>query len=242
MQSRIRKGLRTYLDRRGFRTLLGFIATIGSRSAPSGVERIYYEDGLWIHRYPDGYVVDRRINARHSLSAFDKATRETWEYCYEPVEGDVVIDVGAGIGTEVQHFSKAVGSSGFVVAIEAQPDTFKCLCRFCELNHLDNVSVHNLAISDTPGSVQIDDNSHHISSTILGGQGCVEVKADTLDNLLDDLSVESVDYLKMNIEGAERLAIRGMTGSIARIKTLNISCHDFKAERGGAISGVQETR
>ncbi len=194
--------------------------------------RTYSEDGLWIHEHPDGFIVDRVINESASLGRFDRLTRETWEFIYKPTAGDVIVDVGAGIGSETHRFSHAVGPTGVVVAIEAQADTFACLRRFCELNRLDNVVVVNVAIVDVPGVVTIDAPDMHIASSVVTGRGTVEVEATTLDALLPTLGIGRIDFLKMNIEGAERLAVQGMSESLRRTRTLCVSCHDFKADRG----------
>ena len=53
------------------------------------------------------------------------------------------------------------------------------------------------------------------------------MQANTLDEVADELGIESLDYLKMNIEGAEALAIRSMSGILSRTKRVCIACHDF---------------
>jgi hypothetical protein len=55
----------------------------------------------------------------------------------------------------------------------------------------------------------------------------------TLDDLVASHAIEQVDFLKMNIEGAEALAIKGMDETIARTRRLCICCHDFLADRDG---------
>jgi len=194
--------------------------------------RVRQEDGLWIHEFQDGFIVDRHLNERSTLCRFDQYTQDTWEYIYSPANGDVIVDIGAGIGSEVHRFSTAVGPTGVVVAIEAHPATFACLKRFCELNKLDNVIPLNLAIVAEPGTITIDDPATHISSTVLAEGGTFEVEGTSLDSLLDELKLDRVDFLKMNIEGAERLAIEGMSTSLRRLRYLCISCHDFKADQG----------
>jgi len=194
--------------------------------------RVYQEGDLWIHEFADGYIVDRSVNERSSLSKFDQYTEDTWEYLYSPRPGDVIIDIGAGIGSEVHRWSREVGPTGLVVAVEAQPGTFACLKRFCELNGLDNVVPLNLAIMDQPGTAMIDDAAQHISSTILRENGGFEVEGTSLDLLVERLELDHIDFLKMNIEGAERLAIQGMARSLSLLRCLCISCHDFKADAG----------
>ncbi|MBU1240359.1 FkbM family methyltransferase, partial [Myxococcota bacterium] len=206
------------------------LAALKNRT-PFGV--FYHRDGTWIYRQRGGAVVDSKINFS-SIKTFGETTPEIWGYAYEVKVGDTVIDVGAGIGHEIYYYSKAVGPKGKVVAIEAHPRTFACLKKFCELNHLENVIPLQIAIGDQAGHVFIDDRVDHVSNTIMGTASGNRIPMETLDTLIDRLGLERVDFLKMNIEGAERLAIRGMTSSVNRFKAICISCHDFIAEAGGS--------
>ena len=55
----------------------------------------------------------------------------------------------------------------------------------------------------------------------------------TLDYIFRSLGLSRVDFLKMNIEGAERLALSGMGEMAQKTKNVCISCHDFLANEGG---------
>jgi hypothetical protein len=55
----------------------------------------------------------------------------------------------------------------------------------------------------------------------------------TMDALVDRLEIERIDFLKMNIEGAERLAIQGMARTLERTAAVCICCHDFLADSSG---------
>jgi hypothetical protein len=82
--------------------------------------------------------------------------------------------------------------------------------------------------------VMSDDDT--LENTVLDEQSDgsrVAVRARRLDDVVRELEIEEIDLLKMNIEGAERLALRGMTETLPKIRHLCISCHDFMADRGG---------
>jgi hypothetical protein len=55
----------------------------------------------------------------------------------------------------------------------------------------------------------------------------VNVQMRTLDQFVFDNKIERIDFLKVNIEGAELQMLGGMTQSIQIIKAAAISCHDF---------------
>jgi FkbM family methyltransferase len=158
-------------------------------------------------------------------------------YGYLPKPGDVVIDVGAGVGREAFVFSHLVGPTGTVHCIEAHPVTFGFLTRMRALNRLANVQCHNLAISDSSGSVTIsteDDVGRYYQNRILPGAGAgTEVPAMTVEQFCEIHSLARVDLLAMNIEGAERLAVNGISPVADRIRNVAIACHDFLADKGG---------
>ena len=55
------------------------------------------------------------------------------------------------------------------------------------------------------------------------------VEGDTLDAICSAYGFDRVDFLKMNIEGAERYAIGGMTETIKRTSAAAVAAHDFRA-------------
>jgi hypothetical protein len=72
----------------------------------------------------------------------------------------------------------------------------------------------------------------NISNTVMNGAEGHVVEAVTLDELAERVGADRIDLLKMNIEGAERLALRGMAGIAPRVRHVVVSCHDFRADRG----------
>jgi Methyltransferase FkbM domain len=61
----------------------------------------------------------------------------------------------------------------------------------------------------------------------------ITVPARRIDTIARELGPTHIDTLKMNIEGAERLAVRGLQGIVAATSNVCISCHDFLADDGG---------
>jgi len=158
-------------------------------------------------------------------------------YHYWPSNGDVIIDVGAGVGEETFAFSKLTGAEGRVFSIEAHPSTAAILKYGCELNDLKNVVVDNLAISDSNGLITIEDEDkaylrNTISKTKEPSTNGVQVRTVTLDHYIKRNKIERIDFLKVNIEGAEQLMIKGMAGGVGIIKNIAVSCHDFRWAAG----------
>jgi FkbM family methyltransferase len=154
-------------------------------------------------------------------------------FLYEPKMGDVIIDIGAGSGIDVLEFSRRVGSNGKVIAVEAHPGSFQLLRKLCERNALTNVVCRQRAVMDKHGVTRISGNPGCEANTMAhgrtGADNGFEVLGVTVDELVEEFGLARVDFLKMNIEGAERLAIRGMSGTVIRTGHVCIACHDFRA-------------
>lgn len=152
-----------------------------------------------------------------------------FQHHYQPRSGDVVLDVGAGIGTEVAAFSGAIGDSGRLIAVEADPEAFRRLKRLISASGFTNVTAVHAAVTDRAGSVMLAcDGGEGVTNSIRTSGGTfVRVPALTLDSLVEELDLGQVDFLKMNIEGAETLALSGFTEHWEKVKNWCISCHDF---------------
>jgi len=156
-------------------------------------------------------------------------------YHYLPKEGDVVIDVGAGVGEELMIFSRCVGNAGKVFAIEAHPKTFQALTYNNSQNDFKNTVLLNVAVSDQAGYIFIEDTHDSLAnkvSKVQAGNG-FKVEAITIEGLASTYQLEKIDLIKVNIEGAEQLLIKGLGTTINKIKHMAISCHDFRYHNEG---------
>lgn len=232
------------LDRAGGRFLLGKIATSFLRpKIGDGVEIVYFE-GMWMRRagsdfFPDGLRFDYQYTDfntwKNQMDAYAADTKEYWLQHYRPQEGDVIVDVGAGRGEDAVTFSRAVGKTGRVIAIEAHPVNFVLLKNFCRLNHLTNVTPVQLALMDRPGTARVvESESSWLENAVEFGEGTsgVQVQAGTFKEIYEEYGLKDIAFLKMNIEGAERQAVVGLEPVIHQIRQICVACHDFRADRG----------
>lgn len=200
---------------------------------------VRYRDGYWEYRWRDGIVFtdDPTIHVSPNDWAtgggYDLADLIFWNYA--PKADDVVVDVGAGFGGEVFALRQRVGATGRVYTFEAHPGTFARLAQLCHLNGWTNVELVQAAVTDDVGRVLISDHERYELNTIGGTQG-IEVAGVTLDDFAAARDIQHIDYLKMNIEGGERLAIRGMCRIIRSVDHICISCHDFLGTDWGTTS------
>jgi FkbM family methyltransferase len=222
------------LDRRGRRGLLVLPGSVWVSFTYRAPCLVYWRDGAWIHRYGGAKIPHAELGRAAPPAVFTTEARETAFYIYTPGEGDVVFDVGAGLGAEALLFSRLVGGSGRVVSIEAHPRTYGRLVDLCKANGLANVTPLQVAATDSDGTAAISDLANHVRNTTLGGHDGIEVPARRLDTIAKDLGVTHIDLVKMNIEGAEESALRGLGRLLATTRHVCIACHDFLANEGGA--------
>jgi len=215
------------------RPALAVVATIANSVMCRKPCFVWYSDGQWIHRHPDGYLVERQIML-HSIADFHAATFDYFLHSYRLRPGDIAIDGGAGTGWETLQFSQLVGPPGRIVAIEAHPATYKCLTEMCRRNRLANVMSLQCAVAAEAGTVAITDfDELHLANTIAGGTGVIPVKVRTIDDIVSELGIKRVDLLKLNIEGSEFNALCGAKETLSIIQHLAVSCHDFLAGESG---------
>ncbi len=221
------------LDRRGTRFLLAGLLNRWTRTNNKDVQKIMFDDGAWIHQTSRGYFAYHTPVAHLDMTLNDKRARWHFLWGYRPKEGDVVLDIGAGVGEEALLFSKETGARGKVICVEAHPQAYRCLQKVVAYNHLENVVTIQRAIAE-PGrtSVSIKDSNEYLTNRIGEAEG-IPVTATTVDALHQKLGLGRVNFMKVNIEGAERLAIRGMTETLRHTEVLCVACHDFLAEETG---------
>lgn len=191
-------------------------------------------DGFWIGEAGGTTTVSPHVRTTSAAEVRD-LVRFSWCHAYLPGPGDIVVDVGAGIGEEAIEFSRMVGTRGRVIAIEAHPRTFECLSRTVRANHATNVTCIHAAATDHEGTVYIEDSATDIANSIIRSGG-TPVPGRMLSNLLAGADVSHIDLLKMNIEGAEHAALEGMGAALDHVRNACVSCHDFIANRGGEES------
>jgi FkbM family methyltransferase len=149
---------------------------------------------------------------------------------FHPKEGDVVVDVGAHIGRYTIIASKQVGPNGKVIAIEAEPRNFEMLNRNIKLNRLANVMTLNYAATSKEAKIRLYLPAGDIFTkynTIISNwmwvrpeDKFVEVNGNTLDNLLQQIGLRQVNWIKIDVEGAEFEVLKGANNLLLNNKDI----------------------
>ena len=145
-------------------------------------------------------------------------------------KGDRVLIAGAGMGSELYYFSEKVGSRGVVLAIEPDKEAFRRLSKLARLLPFENVHLFNCAVGSESGTaLLLSPDSSTVSNTLItSGNSSIKsetVMVETIENICKQAGIRELNYLKMNIEGSEFSALKGV-GAI-EVEHFCISCHDF---------------
>ncbi len=140
--------------------------------------------------------------------------------------GGVFVDVGANVGFHTVLASQLVGPAGRVVAVEPAPWTLELL-RANVWRSRAGATVVPVAASDARGTLRLSIEADHRSGARLDAGGELEVEAAPLDELLPELAV---DVLKVDVEGAEPLVLRGARSLIDRSPGL-LAVVEFRDEQ-----------
>ena len=158
------------------------------------------------------------------------STINTFVYSeYEPTEmfwasqyikkGDTVVDLGAHDGLYSLLFSELVGEHGKVISVEPNPSQISRLKDTARFNEITNVEIVSEAASDSVGIAELNVSSkQHSGHSTLGGfiysdgssNEVIAVSTNTLDNIFVKNKLNKVNFIKIDIEGYEIRALRGM--------------------------------
>jgi FkbM family methyltransferase len=168
--------------------------------------------------------------------------QETALMCHLLKQGMCFVDVGANWGYHTLLAAYLVGERGKVVSLEPDPRLFSTLEENVKRNRLQQVTPFQVAASSENGVIRLigyDETEgnfglSHIDSDN-GAKNSFEAKAQTLDELFDELALERIDLLKMDIEGAEGFALKGASKVLSdyRIHRLLLELHPLLLDQHG---------
>lgn len=173
----------------------------------------------------------------------------TFRHYYEPElaylerilsPGKVFIDVGANFGVYALVAGKLVGETGRVLAFEPTAQSFATLRENIALNHLSNVRAFQVALAQAPGKGWLHYGWDPVGNWLGQRPSCSkegnegeEVQTETLDELLAASGIDRVDAMKIDVEGAEELVLRGATGCLTRHSPIVI--FEFNPDTAGRL-------
>ncbi len=146
--------------------------------------------------------------------------------------GDTIIEAGANFGYFTRVFSRVVGKSGQVHAFEPVPTTYATLKQNCDAAALPApLTLNPLGLSNEAGETTIylpgDDSGQASLKRHDSGSWKAETKVKaftitltTLDAYREAKGIERIDFFKLDIEGAEPLALEGASNALSTLLPL----------------------
>jgi len=201
----IAKG-KSHVRKLGLSILGGGRVEAHSRHAPLRFDLTLPEDSPWAPVLFDGTFETGTLKAIKKILPRDGVT----------------LDIGANLGWYAMHMAFW---SGECHAFEPVPLIFSKLRKNCELNGLGKIQLNNLALSNHAGVATMHtfpgEPDGHSSMSDLGHknfQSCA-VRTITLDSYVAGRRISRVDLVKLDVEGAEMLILRGASAFLASSRT-----------------------
>lgn len=168
------------------------------------------------HVYQDSLRVYVEYDDNYDCKLVDKLDKQLPEgvYCYSNPDqsvdisvhkGDVVIDAGAWIG-DFSVYAAKKGAS--VYAFEPLPSTFTLLKKSIEYNNCHGIEAVPYALGHKESELFIEDVDVSGGNS-MSNAGKTKVRMTTLDNFVKMNNIGTIDFIKADIEGAERNMLRG---------------------------------
>jgi len=166
----------------------------------------------------------------HTTAVFERSVRP----------GMTVVDIGANLGWFTMVSAALVGQEGRVIAVEPWSENCRLLLMSARRNGFDHVELWPVALDTTRGWAHF---SSHVGSNggligddaaeLASGRGTV-VPTFTLDEML--LAEDRVDFVKIDVEGAEHRVLMGAQRTIEQWRPIVLS--EFSLEMSHRVSGI----
>ncbi|MBX3255152.1 MAG: FkbM family methyltransferase [Chitinophagaceae bacterium] len=163
-------------------------------------------------------------------------------------ENPLIVDCGSNIGMATLFFKLLYPKASFI-CIEPSSHTFKLLSENIQNNNIENVTLVNCALMDYDGTIKFYYSTEQSGSLMMSAfsermkQTWEEVNCRKLSDIILQ---QKVDILKMDIEGAEHLALKDLIdhNKLGNIDNMLIEYHHLmdasKAELGSFLSKLEE--
>ena len=174
----------------------------------------------------DGLLIQEDVE--HLVDAFF-IEQYKFNNIVEPEAGDVVFDIGACFGDTALWFSKSVKSEGQVYAFEPVEYNSHVLEKNIERNSIENITIVRAGAGDKEQMMNVVGIGGGAFITNEDSKG-ENVKITTIDNFVERHKIERVDFIKMDIEGAELSALKGAEKTIKKFKPKLAICVYHKGD------------
>lgn len=185
---------------------------------------IYNNKDIWVGRSLEKY------------GEFSESEVQVFRDAIKP--GSVVLDVGANIGCHTVAFSRLVGPTGVVFAYEPERINFNTLAGNVSINNLLNVYPFQKALGSSPGFIAVPELDQERTVNWGGLSLCEDYSGAPSYPVplitIDEQQFLRLDFIKMDVEGMEKLALEGAKETIEKFKPI-LYVEDDREEKSAAL-------
>lgn len=220
---------------RGFIESLEFQEIMRARMGDNPAD---YPPNTWVRAEVDGLILhvdvgDRGVSRNCLFGAYEPSETAFVDRNVKP--GMTFVDIGANIGWFSTRAGRLVGPEGKIISFEPRTHTYRALCRSMNDNGFGSrFESCNAALGATPGDIMIgwSHNSDNPGGTWTLPEGWLrdqfrnagaELQATPVLTLDDVIGDRKVDFVKIDIEGAEPLAFDGASNVLKNSRPLIMS-------------------
>jgi FkbM family methyltransferase len=151
---------------------------------------------------------------------------ETELFCQSIKPHMTIVDVGANFGYYSLVGAKSLNGTGQVIAFEPVPSNYQLLVKNIQQNQFKNIIPVQKALSDMNGARELFLNARNYGNCSFSDKNVSEsaspitVETLTLDSYLKKLGVQRVDLLKIDVEGAEPLVLKGARQTLQQTRLI----------------------
>ena len=177
------------------------------------------ENGVWVEMKNTGIklicIKDDRGNIALSELNFGEYEERLWDKTFNLLKNPrTCLDIGGNIGYFSLYFS-AKFTNCQIYTFETSPKNFKHLKDNLKLNNTNNISAHNIGLTNECKQMEMFYNPEASGSSslkdLLENKSTYKVicEFNTLDNFVKENQIENIDFIKCDVEGAEKFVYEG---------------------------------
>lgn len=158
----------------------------------------------------------------YSFDTFEKEEKDFRDQYWKINNEDVILDIGASYGS---YALSACAMGATVFAFEPEKTVYDDLVKNIEINNWQNKCfAMNIGLWSNKTSIDMKSYAPHWPQYSITS----DYSADTIDNIIKDNKITKIDWIKIDVEGAEENVIRGGLKTISQYcPKLIIECHTF---------------
>jgi FkbM family methyltransferase len=170
----------------------------------------------------------RYLDKEHFRSVVNEVFVDGCYWFHSEKPDPIIVDCGSNIGISILFF-KMLYPRALVIGFEPDPNTFDVLCENVRVNRIENVELHNIALSDDDRDIDFIVSSEKQGSLLNGVFAerlrgvAIKVPAKRLSPFIPDRA----DLMKMDIEGSESIVMNELeaSGTLGRIGHIHLEYH-----------------